>query len=196
MNGQRLEFGYHAGLPTDATTAWGARGIIQNGTVRFLADRKAWLGEAADKERLSTWLDSNFPAIIKRVEDLIATGEIDGREQNDVVLAQDDEACCRANTNASGGYLYVVAFLRPVPKPYHIGYVADPDGNYGALDGSFVFFTPVPPEAAVEPIMAYDLGRFIRDHADALASYRVSYDNLPSDVLHAMEEEGVIGEEE
>jgi len=82
-----LEWGYTPGLPLGATAAWGARAILRHGSADLLHDRQ-----------------------IKRLSN---SGLMRSEEANEFVLYEDGDVAIVGNTNASHGYLYLVAFLKP-----------------------------------------------------------------------------------
>lgn len=111
MTEQRLRWGYHAGLPAEAGTAWGCRAIIdRHGWVDVLWDRSDIIGEHSD--RLAALLAERYGLQWRaEVTLMLRDGRLSTREDREVILV-DDEVIVKANPMRSAGYLYVVAYLR------------------------------------------------------------------------------------
>lgn len=113
----KLAFGYNAGLPDDALAAWGARIIVtQDGDVDIVWDRTDSVPEGnADMRRaFLDLLNERYPteALRAMIRALLQTREIDTRVAREVGLYDDDEIRVIGNSNGSGGYFYVTAYLK------------------------------------------------------------------------------------
>jgi hypothetical protein len=114
LNGDTLPYGLNQVVPAESRSAWGARLIVtQDGWVDFVADRQGAAGE--DRDTFLTMMDTQLPlgAMLDSIRELLRSGEMDTRVDKDFVIFQSDEIEVHANTNASAGYCYVAAFLRP-----------------------------------------------------------------------------------
>jgi hypothetical protein len=107
-----LRFGYHDGLPEGKTVAWGARAIFGGDYfIDLLWDRQDALGEGPELDRLFAWLNGEDGALRKARESK-ARYYLRPNERTEVVLYEDEVGIIKANTNASYGYLYMVAYLK------------------------------------------------------------------------------------
>jgi hypothetical protein len=109
----KLDFGYNAGLPDDAKSAWGCRLIVtQNGTTDFLADRTDAFGDT--RADLFAILERRYPLPRLRadVSAGLKAGRINTRKADEIELYEDAEVKVLGNTNASAGYFYVVAYQK------------------------------------------------------------------------------------
>lgn len=100
---------YAEGSPT----AWGARLIVnQNGYVDFLYDRQGAAG--VDRPDFLDLLNERFD--LTSLKDALASLLIDGKMQTrtseDFRIYQDDDIEVHADTRGSGGYCYVIAYVR------------------------------------------------------------------------------------
>jgi len=79
----------------------------------FLRDRQSTAGEKEPVDKLLSLLNGGIIAQAQAVySELVAIGEIDRAEANQVTLYEDDEAKFVANTRGSYGYVYVAAWLK------------------------------------------------------------------------------------
>jgi hypothetical protein len=107
-----LAFGYQRGLPVGRTVAWGARLIVtQNGGVDFLHDRQDAVGADEPRARLLAYLSSLGPRLEQRISQLLREGVMQTRVAEELAVYADNVVVIRANTNASAGYCYVVAYF-------------------------------------------------------------------------------------
>jgi hypothetical protein len=105
-----MEFGLWGELKDETKVAWGARGIIERGSVSLLYDRQSWKGEQEDRKEFSKFLNSGpLPKAIERVEELLKTHDMRGDKSKLFTLYEDDQCRIVGNTNASYGYLYMLA---------------------------------------------------------------------------------------
>lgn len=113
-NGDTVPYGVDNIVPTTAEAAWGARLIVtQDGSVDFLNDRQGCAGE--NRPGLLAVLNAEMPMgrLRAAIGDLLRSGKMLTREARDIVIHQSNELEIHANTNASAGYCYVTAWLRP-----------------------------------------------------------------------------------
>ena len=123
LNGNRgrmkspfLSYGYAQAVPLGARAAWGARGIMDPGpSIGLLPDRQSWCYQAeGDRDRLAQALNVEgvLAAIQQAYKDMVDLGEIDSGEDNEVVLYEDDNVKAVGNSRMSGGYFYLVCWLK------------------------------------------------------------------------------------
>lgn len=112
---EELKFGYKKGVPEDAKAAWGCRAIVtQDGMVDVVPDRVHLAGDDPDAQELLSYLMAKVEhRWIERAAKLLYTGVIHTRVAGEHVLFEDDQVVVKGNTNASAGYLYVCAYMRP-----------------------------------------------------------------------------------
>lgn len=115
----QLEFGYNPGLPPQAPAAWGARAILERGAgggrqAGLLPDRQSMVGPEELRIQLRDALNGGALAAMQRqIARLYRKGEIRDSEAREVVLYDDPEIRIIGNTNASHGYIYLVAYIKP-----------------------------------------------------------------------------------
>lgn len=116
---ETLRFGYNAGLPAGVTTAWGARAIItQQGDVDLLPDRQSVIGEPEAVDALLRALNGGILATCTGLASrMLRDGVMSTRRAREFLLYADEAVTVKANTNASHGYLYVVAYPSPSGEP-------------------------------------------------------------------------------
>ena len=107
-----LTVGYNAGLPADRTVAWGARLIVtQAGDVDVVHDRLSAVGADEPLARLFLHLNALDPRLDERISRLLRDGTMQTRVAEELTVHADDVIVVKANTNASFGYCYVVAYF-------------------------------------------------------------------------------------
>jgi hypothetical protein len=110
-----VPFGYNAGIPADATAAWGARLIVnQDGMADLVHDRQGFAegSDPAAKKRLTEYLKGKVGMRpIGAVSDMLRSGEIDTRSEAEHVVFDDGTVRVVGSANASAGYFYLVAYL-------------------------------------------------------------------------------------
>lgn len=112
ITGERLTYGQDDLVPPDSPGAWGARLIVsQLGYVDVVHDR---MGAAGDR-RILDELNERFSMLQMRemISNRLITGIMQTRTAAEIVLFSDDVIEVHANTNGSGGYCYVTAWLKP-----------------------------------------------------------------------------------
>jgi hypothetical protein len=107
-----LQFGYNAGLQEGRTVAWGARLIVtQDGHVDFVHDRQSLIGPDEPRRRLLDYLNGNDIPIERRIADMLQRGVMRTSVAQEFTVCTDGVVVIKANTNASCGYCYVVAYF-------------------------------------------------------------------------------------
>lgn len=102
----QLGFGLSGGVPDDVTTAWGARLIAPNDLLHNRQDLVADSAEA--KAELIAWLNGGA---IRGALDWLRDNRYPDGEQ--FVAYDDADGVIVANTNQSGGYVYLAGWLKP-----------------------------------------------------------------------------------
>lgn len=110
-------FGLWSECPGDVPVAWGARAILQDGRFSLLGDRQTMVGASqAVREAFSRTLNDRVIGYANDACESMFFGidankpRIRHNESQLVTLFEDFEMKVLANTNASGGYLYIIAF--------------------------------------------------------------------------------------
>ena len=104
-------FGAHRLQPDGLRAVYGGRWIVtQDGYVDIVWDRHSI--EGADKNPLMEWLNGMaLGAAREKASDFLKRRLLKTRERSPVILYCDDRGAIVADTNASGGYLYVTGWL-------------------------------------------------------------------------------------
>lgn len=95
------------GLIRNITPCFGARLVQEGNRLYFLADRAGFNGSFSDDKALR--LDQAFPLIMKQLERMLITGELDPRSQHFVTLHYNG-LTCEADTLGSHGYVYIAIY--------------------------------------------------------------------------------------
>ncbi|EFM1545539.1 TPA: type IV toxin-antitoxin system YeeU family antitoxin [Escherichia coli] len=95
------------GLKRDMTPCFGARLVQEGRRLQFLADRADISGAFNEEEALR--LDQAFPLVMKQLELMLTTGELNPRHQHCVTLHHNG-LTCEADTLGSHGYVYIVIY--------------------------------------------------------------------------------------
>lgn len=95
------------GLKRAITPCFGARLVQEGSRVHFLADRAGFNGAFSDEDALS--LDQAFPLILKQLELMLISGELNPRYQHSVMLYHNG-LTCEADTLGSCGYVYITIY--------------------------------------------------------------------------------------
>lgn len=98
------------GLRRNVTPCFGARLVQEGNRLHFLADRASFSGTFSGAEALR--LDQAFPLIMKQLEQMLTTGELNPRHQYCVTLYHNG-LTCDADTLGSHGYLYIAVYPTP-----------------------------------------------------------------------------------
>lgn len=106
----RLAWGYNPGLPEEFRAAWGARAIYSSygGGVDLVHDRQDAIGPRDEIDelvrRLNGGVNREWMAAVERLP-------LRGDRGEEFTVYDQDGLVVKVNTNGSGGYLYVVAYL-------------------------------------------------------------------------------------
>lgn len=95
------------GLTCSKTPCFGARLVQEGNRLHFLADRAVFTGDFSEDEALR--LDQAFPLIMKQLEKMLSTGELNPRHQQRVTLNHIG-LTCEADTLGSYGYVYIAIY--------------------------------------------------------------------------------------
>ncbi|PKQ50729.1 hypothetical protein CXH12_05520 [Citrobacter portucalensis] len=95
------------GLKRDISPCFGARLVQEGYRLHFLADRAGISGAFNEEEVLR--LDQAFPLVMKQLELMLTTGELNPRHQHCVTLHH-NELTCEADTLGSHGYVYIAIY--------------------------------------------------------------------------------------
>ncbi|WP_413499320.1 type IV toxin-antitoxin system YeeU family antitoxin [Buttiauxella gaviniae] len=95
------------GLNREVTPSFGARLVQEGNRLHFLADRAGFYGAFRDDAALR--LDQAFPLMMKQLEIMLTTGELDPRHQHSVTLHHNG-LTCEADTLGSCGYVYITIY--------------------------------------------------------------------------------------
>ena len=104
--------------PTETSAYWGARAIDERGGFDILHDRQSYAGDDANVDAL-IYILNDLGALRKARERwtlLKSIGEVSSGESQRVILYEDALILIEANTNASHGYVYLVAFFKPLKR--------------------------------------------------------------------------------
>lgn len=113
--------------PDEAPAAWGARTIGRGASLDVVIDRTSWHGTTPAKAVLKAVLNDEgaFKIAIDEWARLQKDGEVRHDQAKLVVLYDGPKVRIEANTNASFGYVYLVAYVKPgvvVPRYEPYGY--------------------------------------------------------------------------
>ncbi|HCH7897227.1 type IV toxin-antitoxin system YeeU family antitoxin [Raoultella ornithinolytica] len=95
------------GLKRDILPCFSARLVQEGYRLHFLADRAGISGAFNEQEALR--LDQDFPLVMKQLELMLTTGELNPRHQHFVTLYHNG-LTCEADTLGSHGYVYIVIY--------------------------------------------------------------------------------------
>ncbi len=92
------------GLPCTVTPCFGARLVQEGNQLHYLADRAGIRGQFSDADAYH--LDQAFPLLMKQLELMLTSGELNPRHQHTVTLYARG-LTCEADTLGSCGYVYI-----------------------------------------------------------------------------------------
>ena len=101
------------GLPLNVTPRFGARLVQEGGRLHFLADRAGFTSTFSEAD--ARHLDQAFPLLLKQMEGMLLSGELDPRRASGVML-QAKGLTCEADTLGSCGYVYIAIYPTPAVK--------------------------------------------------------------------------------
>ncbi len=96
------------GLPCTVTPCFGARLVQEGNRLHYLADRAGIRGRFSDADAYH--LDQAFPLLMKQLELMLTSGELNPRHQHTVTLYAKG-LTCDADTLGSCGYVYLAVYL-------------------------------------------------------------------------------------
>ncbi|HII3146319.1 TPA: type IV toxin-antitoxin system YeeU family antitoxin [Citrobacter braakii] len=95
------------GLKPGVTPCFGARLVQEGNRLHYLADRASIAGVFSDADLRH--LDQVFPVLLKQLEKMLVSGELNPRQQRGVTLYAKG-LTCDADTLGSCGYLYITIY--------------------------------------------------------------------------------------
>ncbi|MEH5010565.1 type IV toxin-antitoxin system YeeU family antitoxin [Phytobacter diazotrophicus] len=95
------------GLKPTVTPCFGARLVQEGNHLHYLADRASFAGTFSDADLRH--FDQAFPVLLKQLELMLVSGELNPRQQLGVTLNA-KELTCDADTLGSCGYLYIAIY--------------------------------------------------------------------------------------
>ena len=98
------------GLKRDITPCFGARLVQEGNRLHYLADRASITGQFSDGDLRH--LDQAFPLLLKQLELMLTSGELNPRHQHGVTLYAKG-LTCNADTLGSCGYVYIAIYPTP-----------------------------------------------------------------------------------
>ncbi|EET2971017.1 TPA: type IV toxin-antitoxin system YeeU family antitoxin [Escherichia coli] len=101
------------GLPSTVTPCFGARLVQEGNRLHYLADRADIRGRFSDADAYH--LDQAFPLLMKQLELMLTSGELNPRHQHTVTLYAKG-LTCDADTLGSCGYVYIAIYPTPGTK--------------------------------------------------------------------------------
>ncbi|HAP1838207.1 TPA: type IV toxin-antitoxin system YeeU family antitoxin [Escherichia coli] len=101
------------GLPCTVTPCFGARLVQEGNRLHYLADRAGIRGRFSDADAYHP--DQAFPLLMKQLELMLTSGELNPRHQHTVTLYA-RELTCDADTLGSCGYVYLAVYPTPEMK--------------------------------------------------------------------------------
>lgn len=98
------------GLKRNITPCFGARLVQEGNRLHYLADRASITGTFSDADLRH--LDQAFPVLLKQMELMLLSGELNPRHQHGVTLYAKG-LTCNADTLGSCGYVYIAIYPTP-----------------------------------------------------------------------------------
>lgn len=95
------------GLKRDITPCFGTRLVQESNRLHYLADRASITGQFSDADLHH--LDQAFPVLLKQLELMLVSGELNPCHQHCVTLYAKGLAC-DADTLSSNGYVYMAIY--------------------------------------------------------------------------------------
>ncbi|WP_395677090.1 type IV toxin-antitoxin system YeeU family antitoxin [Enterobacter sp.] len=95
------------GIKRNITSCFGARLVQEGNHLHYLADRASITGQFSDADLRH--LDQAFPLLLKQLELMLTSGELNQRHQYCVTLYHNG-LVCEADTLGSCGYVYIVIY--------------------------------------------------------------------------------------
>ena len=101
------------GLPCTVTPCFGARLVQEGNRLHYLADRAGIRGLFSDADAYH--LDHAFPLLMKQLELMLTSGELNPRHQHTVTLYAKGLKSFKY-FHVSGGYVYLAVYPTPETK--------------------------------------------------------------------------------
>lgn len=98
------------GLKRSVTPCFGARLVQEGNRLHYLADRASISGQFTDTDLRH--LDQAFPLLMKQMELMLTSGELNPRHQHCITLYAKG-LTCEADSLASCGYVYIAIYPTP-----------------------------------------------------------------------------------
>ncbi|MEP8699494.1 type IV toxin-antitoxin system YeeU family antitoxin [Enterobacter cloacae] len=98
------------GLKPTVTPCFGARLVQEGNQVHYLADRASITGQFSEADLRH--LDQAFPVLLKQLELMLVSGELNPRHQHYVTLYAKG-LTCEADSLGSHGYIYIAIYPTP-----------------------------------------------------------------------------------
>ncbi|WP_249339787.1 type IV toxin-antitoxin system YeeU family antitoxin [Serratia marcescens] len=98
------------GLKRNITPCFGARLVQEGNRLHYLADRASITGQFSDADLRH--LDQAFPLLLKQLELMLVSGELNPRHQHCVTLYVKG-LTCDADSLGSHGYIYLAIYPTP-----------------------------------------------------------------------------------
>ncbi|WGA07147.1 type IV toxin-antitoxin system YeeU family antitoxin [Enterobacter ludwigii] len=98
------------GLKRNITPCFGARLVQEGNRLHYLNDRASITGTFTDADLCH--LDQAFPLLLKQLELMLTSGELNPRHQHCVTLYAKG-LTCEADSLGSNGYIYLVIYPTP-----------------------------------------------------------------------------------
>ncbi|HCR0680074.1 TPA: type IV toxin-antitoxin system YeeU family antitoxin [Klebsiella aerogenes] len=95
------------GLRRYFSPCFSARLVQEDNQLHYLADRASFNGQFSDADL--SHLDLAFPVLMKQLELMLTSGELNPRHQHCVTLYH-NELTCEADTLGSCGYVYLAIY--------------------------------------------------------------------------------------
>lgn len=95
------------GLKCDTTPCFGSRLVQEDNRLHYLADRASIMGQFSEADLRH--LDQAFPVLLKQIELMLTSGELNPRYQHCVTLYAKG-LTCEADTLGSCGYVYLAVY--------------------------------------------------------------------------------------
>jgi cytoskeleton bundling-enhancing protein CbeA-like protein len=102
------------GLKRNITPCFGARLVQEGNRLHYLADRADIAGKFSEVQ--TRQLDQAFPLIMKQLELMLTSGELNPRHQHCVTLYHNG-LTCEADTLGSCGYVYLAIYSGQLVTP-------------------------------------------------------------------------------
>lgn len=104
-------FGLWDECDPEVKVAWGARGIVRGDTIDLVPDRMTWHGTTRGKNAFRAKLNAGATkSMLARFTELRSEGKLQSDESATYILFEGDGLIIKANTRASHGHVYIIAY--------------------------------------------------------------------------------------